>query len=72
MPFKGKFEDALKRLEEIVQILESGEKSLEESIKIYEEGMELITFCNNKLNEAEKKVKKLSKDTEGNFQLELL
>lgn len=72
MAFKGKFEDALKRLEEIVQILESGEKSLEESIQLFEEGMELIGFCNKKLTEAEKKVKKLSKDSNGNFQLELL
>lgn len=51
------FESALVRLEEITSQLESGEKSLEESIKLYTEGLEISKFCNEKLSEAEKKIK---------------
>jgi len=61
------FEKAMKRLEEIGQALESGDIALEESIKLYEEGIQLIDFCQKKLAEAEKKVKKLSRDSEGEF-----
>jgi exodeoxyribonuclease VII small subunit len=62
------FEKAMKRLEEIGQSLESGDIALEESIKLYEEGIELIVFCQKKLAEAEKKIKKLNRDSEGEFQ----
>ena len=51
-----KFEDAMKRLEEIVQKLEDGELPLEESLKVFEEGIELVRACSSKLEEAEKKV----------------
>lgn len=50
------FEDALKRLEEIVQKLEDGNISLEESINIYEEGMRLSQKCNNILKSIEHKL----------------
>ena len=66
------FEKAMKRLEEIGQALESGDIALEESIKLYEEGIELIDFCQKKLAEAEKKVKKLSRDSEGEFHISSL
>ena len=66
------FESALKRLEEIVNKLESGEIPLEESIKVFEEGEQLVRFCMDTLNEAEKKVKKLEKKDDGSFQLNLL
>lgn len=56
---KIKFETALKRLEEIVEKLESGETELEESIKLFEEGVELINYCNQKLNETKKKIEML-------------
>jgi exodeoxyribonuclease VII small subunit len=69
---KHTFESALARLEEIVQNLEAGEISLDESIKAFEEGGELVKFCMSKLDAAEKKVKTLSKDDQGNFQLNLL
>lgn len=59
---KNTFESAMKRLEEIVESLESGELSLEESIKLYEEGIGLSTFCTEKLNESEKKIKMLLRD----------
>jgi exodeoxyribonuclease VII small subunit len=62
------FEKSMKRLEEIGQSLESGDIALEDSIKLYEEGIQLIEFCQRKLAEAEKKVKKLSRDSEGEFQ----
>jgi len=64
------FESSMKRLEEIAEILEAGEQSLEDSLKIFEEGMELASFCTKKLDETEKKLKLLKK-REGSFQLEL-
>ncbi len=62
-----KFEDAMARLEEIVQSLEGGELSLEESIKAFEEGMKLARFCSKKLDEAEKKVSILIKEDNGKY-----
>ena len=62
-----KFEDAMARLEEIVQSLERGELSLEESIKAFEEGMKLAKFCSQKLEEAEKKVSILLKEGDGKY-----
>ncbi len=59
------FEEALKRLEEIVEKLEAGNSSLEESIKLYEEGMILGKSCTTQLNEAKLKLKKIQKDTSG-------
>ncbi|KUO71067.1 MAG: hypothetical protein APF77_05035 [Clostridia bacterium BRH_c25] len=50
------FEQALKRLEEIVETLEAGNISLEESIKIYQEGITLSKQCSGMLEEAEGKV----------------
>ncbi len=70
MPKKNSFEKALNRLEEIVNKLESGELSLDESLKIFQEGIELSRFCTKKLQEAETKVKKLAKDSSGKFKLE--
>ena len=46
------YEEAAKRLEEIASILEKNEASLDETIKLYEEGTQLTAFCNKKLNEA--------------------
>jgi len=51
------FEAAVTRLEEITELLESGEIKLEEAIKLYTEGLEIAVFCDKKLSEAEKKVK---------------
>jgi len=63
------FENSLRRLEEIVEQLEQGNISLEESIKMYEEGITLSKACVEKLTQAELKVKKLGKDMEGYFHL---
>lgn len=60
-----KFEDAMKELEDIVKRLESGDLSLEESVKIFEEGVALSRYCFKKLEEAEKRVSILIKDEEG-------
>lgn len=67
MDRKGKktFEDALSQLESIVARLENGDLPLEESLKLFEEGIKLSRFCNQKLNEAQKKVEVLLKGTEG-------
>ena len=65
------FEQAMNRLEEIVQQMEQEELSLDDSLKIFEEGMELSKFCYEKLNQSEQKLKKLVKKDEG-FQLELV
>ena len=59
------FEAALKQLEEIVQRLEKGELSLEESLKLYEEGIQLSRLCHGKLEEAEGKIEMLLKDARG-------
>src|SRR5512136_1053385 len=62
---KEKFEDALNKLEKIVSKLEEGDIPLEESLKLFEEGIRLSRFCNQKLDEAEKKVEILLKGKNG-------
>jgi exodeoxyribonuclease VII small subunit len=62
---KERFEDALNKLEKIVSQLEAGEISLEESLKLFEEGIRLSRLCNQKLDEAEKKVEILLKGKDG-------
>ena len=51
------FEDALDRLEEIVDLLESGENPLEKSLELFEEGVGLVKLCNKKLENVENSVK---------------
>ncbi|MBS7388969.1 MAG: exodeoxyribonuclease VII small subunit [Ruminococcus sp.] len=53
------YEQAYKRLEEIVEKLENGSVPLEESMKLFEEGTKLANFCNSKLNAAEQKFTQL-------------
>ena len=59
-----KFEEAIKKLEEIAKELETGELGLDESVKKFEEGMELSKVCTKMLNEAEKKINILISDGE--------
>ena len=59
------FEEALARLEEIVSKLERGDAALDESLKLYEEAAGLIRRCNSALEQAERKVTILMKDSEG-------
>lgn len=54
------FSDMMKRLEEIVDVLEKGNSSLEESLALFEEGSSLVKSCNDKLNEAKIKITEIS------------
>ncbi len=60
-----KFEEALSRLEEAVKTLEKGDLPLEDSLKVFEEGIRLSKSCHKMLEEAEKKVEILIQDKEG-------
>ena len=62
-----KFEAALARLEEIVQALEKGDLPLEQSLKLFEEGIKLSRLCNKRLEDAERRVEILLKDKAGNM-----
>jgi len=53
------FEEYLRKLEKIVQRLEEGELTLDESVKTYEEGMNISKICLEKLNETKKKIEQL-------------
>jgi exodeoxyribonuclease VII small subunit len=69
---KQKFEEALEELEKVVERLESGELSLDDSLAAFEEGVRLVKFCNQKLTEVEKKIELLVKDKDGKLQLKPL
>lgn len=60
MEDKLTFESALERLESIADQLEDGNLSLEESLKLYEEGAKLAGFCTSSLKSAEQKITELS------------
>jgi len=59
------FEDSLARLETIVADLESGDLPLEESLRLFEEGIGVVKRCTRKLDEAEKRVEVLLKAADG-------
>ena len=61
------FEIALKELEGIVKQLETGEAKLEEALVLFERGVTLTRFCSQKLDEAEKKIELLVKDSQGQY-----
>lgn len=67
-----KFEEALKKLEKIVEDLEKGELSLDEALKKYQEGIELSRVCSGRLEAAKKKIEVLSKNKKGEFELKAL
>lgn len=71
MSKKLSFEEAMAKLDAIVQQLEQGQVPLEEAVKVFEEGVHLYRLCAGQLEEAEKKLQKLVK-TEAGFQLELM
>lgn len=64
------FEDSLKQLEKIVEQLEKGDLPLEDSIKLFEEGVRLSTACKQELDEAEGKVQILLKQRDGSVKAE--
>ena len=59
------FESMMERLEALVEKLEGGNLSLEDSIKSFEEGMGLVKQCSSVLQEAELRIQKLTRDAEG-------
>jgi exodeoxyribonuclease VII small subunit len=64
-----KFEEALKKLEKIVEDLEKGDLSLDEALKKYQEGIELSRTCAQRLESAKKKIELLVKNKKGEFEL---
>lgn len=67
---KIKFEDALSKLESIVEELERGELSLEESLTAFEEGIRMSRICSNQLDEAERKIEILIKGEDGDLRVD--
>lgn len=63
------FEAALSRLEEIAARLESGETGLEESLLVFQEGMQLSAWCQKKLDAAQKKLKLLVRNKAGELEV---
>lgn len=57
---KRSFEEALARLEEISGQLETGDLSLDDALAVFEEGISLVKFCGRRLQQAERKVERLS------------
>jgi exodeoxyribonuclease VII small subunit len=69
-PQELKFEEAIADLEQVVEQLESGDLSLEDSLAAFEKGVGLVRYCNQKLSEVEKRVEFLVKDKQGQLQLQ--
>ena len=70
------FEENMQRLEQIVRAMERGDVPLEESIKMFQEGTELVRFCGKLLDDAQLQVKKITTAPDGtpveeNFDVEL-
>jgi len=65
------FEEALKRLEEIVKELENGDIEIEKALKLFEEGTRLARICAKKLSQIERRVEILKKGDNGEDTLEL-
>ena len=61
------FEESLAELETIVKQLEKGELSLDESLKVFQKGIELSKFCSKRLDQIEKKISILLEDENGNI-----
>lgn len=66
------FEASLNDLEKIVKTLEEGELPLEESLKLFEEGVKLSRECRERLTQAERRIEVLMKDGDGNLTLQQL
>lgn len=66
------FESSLKELDKIVRNLEEGDLSLEESLKLFEDGVKLSRECQERLNQAERRIEILMKDGDGNLTLQAI
>jgi len=64
---KTSFETDIARLEEIVEHVEDSDTSLETAIKLYKEGLELVSKCSKTLGQYEEDIQTLQKDVNGNF-----
>ena len=60
------FESAMKRLEEIVRAMERGDVALDESLKLFQEGTDLVRACGKLLDDAQLQVEKVVKGSDGN------
>jgi len=69
---KPTFENSLNELEKIVRRLEEGDSSLEESLKLFEDGVRLSRECQERLNQAERRIEVLLKDENGNPTLQAI
>ena len=69
-PSKNSLEQSLRRLEEIVDAMESGSTPLDDAVELYEEGIRIAKECAIKLKAAELRIKKLSNDLEEEFSSE--
>lgn len=69
MKEKIKFEEALDKLEKIIEELENGNLSLDESLSAFEEGIKLSRICQKHLDEAERKIEILLKGEDGQLKL---
>ncbi|MGE4520273.1 MAG: exodeoxyribonuclease VII small subunit [Desulfobacteraceae bacterium] len=67
---KKTFEEALRKLDEIVDSLENDDLNLEDAVKKFEEGIRLSKFCEEKLDEAEEKIFILKKEMDGSLKKE--
>jgi len=63
------FEDSFKRLEKILEKLESDDCTLDETITLYEEGLKLTKTCYDKLNTAELRIKEINKNLKGELEI---
>lgn len=70
MPKKQTYEEAIIRLEDIVEQLENPDTPIEIAIKLYKEGIDIATFCNEKLTNIEGQVSILKKESDGIFRKE--
>ena len=61
------FEEALQKLEQVVEAMESGDLPLEKLMQRFEEGTKLVRVCQSKLEEAEQKIEKLEKNLSGDL-----
>lgn len=62
------FEEALERLNEIVKALEHSDAPLDDSLKLFEEGVTLVKQCNDLIDQAEAKIKQLVRSSDGTFE----
>ena len=67
---KRSFEQAMGELEKMVRAIESGEVPLAQALAQYEQGIELISYCQKVLSEAEQKIAKLSKGLDGQLKVQ--